>query len=320
MHTVLVSGASTIIGYGVLKSLRKSHPELRLIGISVHEDSAAPAFCDVFEKAPLTNDENYIYWFIGLIQKYNVSLAIPGIELDVLTWSEHRETIENTGVKLLLNNPELIQLCADKWKFYQFLASYNSPYAIPSALKFDDKYHEFPLLLKPRRGSGSQGISIVENLEQLQENINSYQDTLMIQPIIGSKEEEYTTCGFFGFDSQLLAHVTLKRKLSTFGFTESAEIADLNGIEGAIIELSKIFKPVGPTNFQFRLQERQLKLLEINPRISSTASIRTAFGFNESAMGVEMFLNNTLPEQPPITSGRAFRYIEDLIYYDGDNF
>ena len=316
MRTILVSGASTVIGYGILKSLKQAYPDYRLVGVSVHEESAAPAFCDVFEKAPLTSDEGYLFWLVELIKKYNVSLAIPGIELDVFTWSECRIEIEQSGAKLILNNLELIQLCSDKWLFYKYLVENESPYAIQSDLEFDEENHEFPLLLKPREGSGSQGISIVSNKEELEEKLKEHWGTMIIQPIVGNLNKEYTTSGFFDFNSQLCAHITLRRTLSTFGFTETAEVAKIDGIEKALLDLSKIFKPVGPTNFQFRIEENQLKLLEINPRISSATSIRTAFGYNESSMGVELFLENKLPEQPFIRTGRAIRYIEDLIYYD----
>jgi carbamoyl-phosphate synthase large subunit len=239
--------------------------------------------------------------------------------LDVLTWSERSAEIQQSGVQLLLNNPDLIRLCDDKWLFYQHLVSNDSPYAIPTTLDLDDMDFDFPLLLKPRHGSGSRGISIVGNIQEFQRNIEGRQGSLMIQPVVGNEFDEYTTSGFFGFDSTLHAHITLRRKLSSFGFTETAEVVELDGIEPTIIELSKIFCPVGPTNFQFRLDGGQLKLLEINPRISSTTSIRTAFGFNECSMGVDLFLNNTPPVQPPIRPGRAYRYVEDLIYYDGAN-
>ena len=252
MQTILVSGASTIIGYGILKSLKKAYPKYRLIGISVNEDSAAQAFCDIYIKAPPTKDENYISWLVNLIQEYNVSLAVPGIELDVFTWSKRCKDIEQSGVKLLLNNPELIRLCSDKWLFYEYLVASESPYAIPTALEFDETNHVFPLLLKPRRGSGSRGIVIVENAEELEQYIRDHRGSMLIQPIVGSKENEYTTSGFFSFDSQLHAHVTLKRKLSGFGFTEYAEVVEMEGIEHAVQELGNIFRPIGPTNFQFR--------------------------------------------------------------------
>jgi carbamoyl-phosphate synthase large subunit len=83
-----------------------------------------------------------------------------------------------------------------------------------------------------------------------------------------------------------------------------------------IKELCGLFKPVGPTNFQFRKQDGILKLLEINPRISSSTSIRTGFGYNESLMAVEYFLENKTPVQPVIKKGKAIRYTEDLFIYE----
>jgi carbamoyl-phosphate synthase large subunit len=320
MLTILVSGASGVIGYGILKSLRQSHPESRLVGISVYERSAARAFCDVFEKAPMTNHEDYISWLVELIKQYNVSLAIPGIEVDVVAWSEHRATIEQSEALVLLNNPELIRLCSDKWLFYQRLVENNSPYAIPTTLVFDEELQQFPLLLKPRKGSGSQGITIVNNQECLEEYLVDIGPKMMIQPVIGTAEEEYTTSAFFDLNSRLCASSTLKRRLSQAGFTDSAETVEVDNIENALVHLSEIFMPVGPTNFQFRIDKGQLKLLEINPRISSATSIRTAFGYNESAMSVEFYLRNITPTQPILKRGWAIRYSEDIIYYDSTDF
>lgn len=319
MSTILVSGASGIIGYGILKSLRQSHPECRLIGTTVYERSAAQAFCDVFEKAPLTNHESYIPWLVDLIKKHNVSVAIPGIEADVVAWNEHRATIEQSGALVLLNNPDLIRLCSDKWLFYRCLIKNNSPYAIPTSLEFDEKLQQFPLLLKPRMGSGSKGIKIVKNIDELREYLSGFGLGMMIQPLMGTVEEEYTTSAFFDRNSQLCAFNTLKRKLSQTGFTESAETIEVDGIHDALLHLGKIFMPVGPTNFQFRVDGGQLKLLEINPRISSATSLRTAFGYNESAMSVELLLHDRVPSQPLLKQGYAVRYTEDLIFYDCTN-
>ena len=319
MHTILVSGASGIIGYGILKSLRRSHPECRLIGTTVYERTAAQAFCDIFEKAPMTSHGGYIPWLVDLIRKYEVSVVIPGIEVDVIAWSEHRAAIEQSGALVLLNNPELISLCADKWLFYQRLMEANSQYAIPSSLTLNERLQKFPLLLKPRKGSGSKGIKIIENREGLAEYADDLGSDFMIQPVIGTAEEEYTTSAFFDRDSRLCAHMTLKRKLSGTGFTESAETAELDHIDTALSDLGEIFNPVGPTNFQFRLDKGQLKLLEINPRISSATSIRMAFGYNESAMSIEFLLRNTIPTQPIVKRGWAVRYVEDFVYYDSAN-
>ncbi len=316
MRTILVSGASGIVGYGILRSLRQSHPDCRLIGTTVHEGSVAPAFCDLFEKAPMTNDAGYFAWLADLIGEYKVALAIPGIEVDVFAWNEHRAVIEQSGAVAALNNPELIRLCSDKWRFYQRLVENNSPYAIPTSLELAGTAAQFPLLAKPRKGSASRGITVIENSESLETYLSTPRPMMMFQPVIGNVEEEYTVSAFFDKTGKLCSFITLKRKLSETGFTESAETAELAGVEDALLHLGGIFKPVGPTNFQFRVDEGQLKLLEINPRISSATSIRTAFGYNESAMTVELFLGGKSPAQPQIRRGHAIRYTEDKIFYD----
>jgi len=316
MRTILVSGVSGIIGYGILKSLKQSHPNYRLIGTTVYERNVGRAFCDVFERAPMTNHENYLAWLLETIKKWDVSFIIPGIEADVFAWNKHRDTLESTGVVALLNNAELIKLSEDKWTFYQRLNECDSPYAIPTSLHYDEKLGNFPLLAKPRRGSGSKGISIIKNMVDLEEHLSIHGPAMIYQPIVGSADEEYTCSALFDKNSNVCAFISMKRTLSQSGFTENAEPIDLPDTEDAIKHLGAIFKPVGPTNFQFRKDQGKLKLLEINPRVSSATSIRTAFGYNESAMAVDLFLNGVQPSQPKIKRGYALRYTEDMIFYD----
>ena len=78
----------------------------------------------------------------------------------------------------------------------------------------------------------------------------------------------------------------------------------------------RAFQPEGPTNFQFRRHEGELYLLEINPRMSSSTTIRTAFGYNEARMCLEYYLENKRAIVGPIRRGRALRFIEDYIIYD----
>lgn len=323
MKTILVSGASGIVGYGILKSLRSSSEKYNLIGTTIYDDSIAPAFCDVFEQAPLTSDENYITWLCQIIEKYQVNMIIPGIEADMIKWNKEKDLLSNTGVEILLNNFELVELCSDKWHFYEKLISTTSEFAIESRLdgSFEElsKIFGLPFLLKPRKGFGSKGIVKVENKEVFEQNARNLGSVLMAQPIVGNNDEEYTCSAFFDKDSRLLCYMGLKRKLSKDGFTEKAEVTHLEGLKEALEKMAGVFKPFGPTNFQFRMHDGALKLLEINPRISSSTSIRAAFGYNESVMSIDYFLDKVCPSQPEIKQGRAIRYTEDYIFYDSNH-
>ena len=311
MKTILVSGASGILGYGILKSLQRSSNLYKLIGTSIYDDSIAPVFCDIFEKAVRTDSEDYMDWLLGVIEKHEVDMIIPGIECDMYKWDEERDILFDHTYPLL-NSPGLISSCYNKWNFYLEMIKQNSCYAIPTSKDAPWKPdYPFPLILKPRRGFGSQGIIRVRSMVELQK-LGAVTE-MIVQPIIGTDEEEYTTAAFFDRFSNLIDHITFKRKLSKQGWTEIAEVSDID-CEKMLIDLALIFKPVGPTNFQFRI-DNGIKLLEINPRISASTSIRASLGYNEAAMSIEYFLNGKVPERTPKPIGKkAIRYTEDYIF------
>jgi carbamoyl-phosphate synthase large subunit len=321
--TILVSGASGIVGYGTLRSLKRTGKDLLLIGTTIYEDSAAQGFCDIFEKALPTNDEKYMDWLLSIIKKHNVDLIIPGIEADLYTWSRYKEMIEKTGAILLTNNLSLIELCKDKWTFYNELTQINSPYLIQTSLdtEFNVIVEKFglPFLLKPKRGFASKGIVKVISEEVFDLHKGQIGGILMVQEIVGNEDEEFTTSAFCDGKGSYYASMTLKRKLAKDGFTDRAETYELENIDEVLNHFCKYLKPIGPTNFQFRRHNGELKLLEINPRISSSTSIRTAFGYNESEMVVDYYLENKEPVQPKLRNGKAVRYTEDKIFFDDRN-
>jgi carbamoyl-phosphate synthase large subunit len=320
VNTVLVSGASGIVGYGMLRSLRKSGKCLSLVGTTIYENSAAQGFCDIFEKALPTADPAYVAWLTRTIAKHHVDLLFPGIEADMYRWNECAGEMTQGGTpKFVLNDAGLIALCKDKWTFYEALREAGMPCVIETTLEqsFEHLSSKFgvPFILKPRRGFGSKGIVRVDSLATFQKHQEQIGAVLLAQPIMGTEHEEFSTSAFCDGDGGYYAHMTLRRKLSADGFTDRAEVVDVASMESTLKPLCRLFRPVGPTNFQFRLHEGTLKLLEINPRVSSATSIRTAFGYNECQMAVEYYLEGKLPEQPAIRRGRAVRYTEDLIFY-----
>jgi carbamoyl-phosphate synthase large subunit len=330
MRRILVSGASGIVGYGILRSLRRASRPWTLIGTSIYEDSVAQGFCDIFEKAPATGDEAYLDWLLDRIKKHRIDLIVPGIEIDLYKWADNVSSFAGSGAVALLNTPELIQLCRDKWAFYQALTGAGvdlspSPSPLPSCAIESTLSDDFsalksryglPFLLKPRRGFGSKGIVRVDGPETFAKHQQDIGRLLMVQPIVGSDDEEFTTAAFGDGAGGFFATMTLKRLLSKDGFTDKAEVVATDEFVGTTAALCKHFRPTGPTNFQFRKCVDGIKLLEINPRISSSTSIRAAFGYNESAMAVDLLLEGRVPQQPAVLRGRAVRYIDEHIFYE----
>jgi carbamoyl-phosphate synthase large subunit len=59
--------------------------------------------------------------------------------------------------------------------------------------------------------------------------------------------------------------------------------------------------------------DNQFYLLEINPRFSSSNSIRTLLGFNEAEMLLNYVCDGELPKQPKVKFSKVVRYISDVL-------
>jgi carbamoyl-phosphate synthase large subunit len=320
---VLVSGASGVVGYGILKSLKHSGLKVYLYGSTIYNHSAANVFSDEVIIAPVTKSPNYINWLCETIIENEINIIIPGIDDDMYIWNLNRDKINHLGTVILLNSFNLIEQCKDKWVFYKKFKESLSEYLIDTRLEIDGL--NFPIIAKPRIGNGSRGIYKLNELNELNDFLKLDKNKLVdyiYQPLIGNDESEYSVSAFFDSNSKLLDFLPLKRKLAYSGYTEYAVFEDI-GFEKVIADISNTVLPIGPTNFQFRVEQNQIKLIEINPRISSATSIRTLYGFNESKLAVQYFYNGNIEidihKKILNKDFKVIRYLEDYIVYDCNN-
>ncbi|MGR3993052.1 ATP-grasp domain-containing protein [Pseudomonas sp. 1121_17] len=325
MRTVMVTGVGAIMGYGLLKSLRAADPAVRLVGTDIYDDAVGRAWCDVFEQAPLTADASYGHWLQQVVLRYQVDLLIPGIEQDVHWLCDHRALLAKTSTQVALNTQALIDLSRDKWAMDQALLALDERCRIPSLIAGD--FHSLkqalglPFLLKPRKGYASKGLVWVHQEQDFTPYAPLVGEVMMAQPIIGTAAQEYTVAVFGDGLGNAGASIAFQRSLASDGSTAKAWVYQADSLDGTVARLCRAFKPVGPTNLQFRRDDQGgWRLLEINPRISSTSSIRTAFGYNEAAMCLDYYLDGRIAQQPTLRQGFAVRYIEDHVVYDRHHF
>ena len=316
--TVVVTAVGALIGQGIIRSLRLSGMSVRIIGVDRDPFGIGPFWCDAFFAKPAVDESSSVYldFWKNLLTDEAVDLVLPGLELDVLFFSRNRADFAGFDARIVLNDTGVIELAQDKWDFGLELERLGLP-AIPARLGagWTDCARELglPLLLKPRQGNGSRGIAVLHDEDDFNYWSRKSKDAFLIQKFIGSDEQEFTV-GAFGFgDGTALPPIIFRRKLSVAGNTQYAEVVDYKVLTDMVTRLAAIFKPVGPTNYQFRMDGETPYLLEINPRFSSSTSLRAAFGYNEAAMSVEYYLHGKRPETPEIRSGRGWRYYEDLV-------
>lgn len=316
--TVAVTAVGALIGQGIIRSLRLAGIPVRVIGIDRDPNGIGPHWCDAFfAKPPVDEDrQEYRDFWRDLLDREKVDLVLPGLELDVLFFSRNRATFADIPTRIVLNDPALIELAQDKWDFGRELERLGLP-AIPARLNAGwagcTRDLGLPLILKPRQGNGSRGIAVLRDEDDFNYWSRKAKDAFLIQKFIGSDDQEFTV-GAFGFgDGTALPPIIFRRKLSIAGNTQYAEVVDHPVLAAMVEKMAAIFKPLGPTNYQFRMDGDTPYLLEINPRFSSSTSLRAAFGYNEAAMSVDYFLHGRRPHAPDIRRGRGWRYYEDLV-------
>jgi carbamoyl-phosphate synthase large subunit len=319
-----VTGVGAIIGYGAVRSLRAGRHSVRIIGMDIFNDAVGQNWCDAFVQALPAAHPDYTDFLLDLIGREEIDLILPAIEQDVARMVQDEGLLSAGRARLALNNRDLIHLASDKWAVHGRLQGAGLP-VIPTTLsgEFDEIGDRFgvPFLLKPRRGYASKGIVRVHSEVDFRYWRETLGEEFMAQQIVGSDDRDEFTVGAFGLgDGTSLGCIVFERILSGEGATAKAWVRRLPELESLVESLVEMFRPEGPTNLQFRLHEDTYLLLEINPRISSSNSLRTAFGYNEAEMSLDHYLLGVRPETPIVSDGFAVRYIEDLVNLDRHHF
>ena len=284
--------------------------------MDIFPDAIGQHWCDSFQQAPRTDHQDYTLFLQNILSDNQVDLFIPGIEQDVSFLAEKKHQFSSLNTRIVINDSDLIRLTNDKWLFYQELLKHPAP-IIPSVIdgSFDEISECFgsPFIIKPRCSYASKGLKVIKNQREFDFFQQELGPNFMAQPIVGQDTEEYTSAVFGDGLGDMLAHISFRRQLSPEGSTLKAEVVAEESLTEQLKFLTAIFKPVGPCNLQFRRKQDQYYLLEINPRISSSTSLRTAFGYNEAKLCMDFYLKNKTITQPQLLPGRAIRYIEDFI-------
>ncbi len=135
----------------------------------------SPAF-QIADKAvvtPLIYDKEYVPFLREYCLKNNITAIISLFDIDLPILAAHKEEFREIGVTALVSDPDVIEVCNDKWKTYQFLINngFNAPktyLSVDDTLKsIEEGIISYPLMVKPRWGMGSIAVYEAETEEEL---------------------------------------------------------------------------------------------------------------------------------------------------------
>ncbi len=165
--TVLVTGAGAPPGISIFKAVRQSPLAPRIVATDADPISAGLFRADAAYLLPrITEDEaGYVARLEEICAEERVSLVCFGSEIEMRRLAPLKDALERrTGAVFVLNSAAMLDALMDKWTMARVLGEKGFPVpdtalaSDPAAAEALLARHGFPLVLKPRRGSGSRNM------------------------------------------------------------------------------------------------------------------------------------------------------------------
>jgi carbamoyl-phosphate synthase large subunit len=293
---ILVTGAGLVLGQGIIRSLKWSKLEPIVICADPVEYSAGLFWGDRAWRTPFASDDGYIARIEEILAAESPDALLLGSDIELPKMAAARERLERTyGTRVIVSSPRVIEIANDKYLTYQFLKEAGFDYpdsCLPGGEETLIARVGFPLVVKPRVGARSVGMSVVRDRDALAAALADRPD-VVIQECVGESDAEYTASALV-FDGECRASIVMRRELRD-GNTYRAFVEQYPELNEVVRRLGATLGPHGPANFQFRLDGAgRVKVFEINGRFSGTTPLRALAGFNE----VEMCLRHVLYDEP----------------------
>jgi carbamoyl-phosphate synthase large subunit len=325
--SVLITGVGGG-GFGrqILKALKMAETSYTVVGVDMSPTSMGLYEVDKSYVVPSAIESNYISKILDICSRENIRVLIPGSEPELLKISQHRGEFAKHKILLLINTPDVLKICMDKWATYKFLT--KNGFDCPKSVLVDENMEQiginiestisFPMIIKPALSSGgSSNVFIAQDREELEFFIRYLiKQGLkpLIQSYLGSHEEEYTVgvltdistgalIGSIAVKRQILSTLSSKIKVKNrcSGDMKSDILVISSGIsQGTIDDFPEVrrcceeiaFKlgSRGPLNIQCRKVDGKVFPFEINPRFSGTTSLRALVGFNEPDILIRKYI------------------------------
>jgi len=307
---VLVTGAGGPAAVSVMKSLG-ADPSVSVIAADMDPwaaglylvppdqrtlvpAGAAPEFADVAMERCL---------------ELGVDVLIPTCDAELQPLGQARADFRRAGVELLLAPDHALQVCLDKLALAERCAGHVP---VPRTERLDKVADPgswaYPVMVKPRRGSGSRGISVITSGQDLA-RLEASADHIVQDYLPGA---EYSIDVLADATGHVVASVPRVRERVDSGVSVAGRTLHDEELErlGAAVAAATGLTYVA--NVQFRRDALgRPALLEVNPRFPGTMPLTVASGVDMPLLALDSLRGKPLPERAGFREVAMVRYLEE---------
>ncbi len=252
-------------------------------------------------------DSGFVTHLLDLCRRHAIDVLVPTVDSELLGVATAEAAFASAGVRVMVASAQTLATCLDKSILLR-TCSDTVPvgrYAVLDAA-FSSAGWEFPLIVKPRSGSGSRGIELVRSEAQL---AGVRHDGCMVaQEFLPG--EEYSVDVLAGRDSRVAAAVPRARLKVDSGIAVAARTLHDPELEDFARRVATRIGLRYTANIQFRRNSQGMPvLLEVNARFPGTMPLTVHSGVNMPLLSLREVLGEPLPAGPlPFRDIAVVRY------------
>lgn len=269
-HSVLLSAAGRRVA--LLHILQRSMDELGIAGSVIASDITLN--CSAMQAAgrrllvPPVRDPQCLSATLQIIRDEHILLIVPTIDTELPFYASHASQFAALGCRTNISSPQTIEIAYDKELTHDFLCRHGLPtvqqWNLTDALA-NAQSLPYPLIIKPRHGSGSANLSPAINAQQLISR--GHEPDLLVQTIAPGREY---TVDVFVDDRGICRCAVPRLRLETRGgeVSKGVTVRNRTVIQTARRVAEALPGARGVLNVQIFHDERtgQTNIIEINPR------------------------------------------------------
>lgn len=287
---VLVLAVGSPLGQSIVKALQISRLQIRIHVADMGELAAGLHFPEVRPTIlPPVKDACYLEKLADYISEHDIRAIFPVISVEHEFFAQHATYFRNAGVEILSCAPDVYRLCNDKYRSMIYLRSMGLDAPDTALCQNDNELEKFlsrnsfPIFVKPRFGASSADIFKIRNRDQLVGILQAFSRDHFVAQAFLSDSRDFTAGVYVSRDRTFRSTILIERELK-FGLSYRGTIFEDEQLSSYCLKVAEIISSYYSINVQFKIHEGKPCAYEINPRLSSTTSVRAHFGFNEPDM------------------------------------
>ncbi len=312
---ILITAIGSFAAEAAITSLLKK-PGIEVVGCDMYPanwNTNTTLVHHFYQIPPAREETAFLQALLDICQRQYIDIIFPLTDPEVDVLSVHREVFAREGVQIALSPAPDVAVCRDKWLLFKKFQQDSSVQVIPTVElhEYPISTAQFPLVLKPRRGRSSEGLRIVNTLDELVLWQRTLQD-FIVQPFLpGYIHVVDVVRQADGTSIVALARKELIRTKNGAGM--SVETVNHPTLLQAARHIANELHICGCINIEFIYHNHRFYLMDINPRFSAGIAFSIQAGYDVVSNHLNCFTNTPIEAQPRFQSLTMARRLVEVI-------